>query len=64
MAAAHGRDPATLRIVPFGSVPTHEKLDHFERIGVTECVFRIPSAPSDEALRVLDQQATLLAERR
>ncbi|HEY8524846.1 MAG TPA: LLM class F420-dependent oxidoreductase [Acidimicrobiales bacterium] len=63
-AAAAGRDPATLEIVPFGSIPDHGKLDHFAEIGVTETVFRVPSAPRDEVLPLLDQQAKLVEERR
>jgi probable F420-dependent oxidoreductase len=62
--AEAGRDPEGLEIVPFGSVPDHGKLDHFERIGVTECVFRIPSAPRDDVLPILDEQAALVAARR
>lgn len=58
--AAAGRDPSTLEIVPFGSMPDPGKLDHFERIGVTECVFRIPSAPRDVVLPILDEQAALV----
>jgi probable F420-dependent oxidoreductase len=61
--AAAGRDPAHLEIVPFGSIPDHGKLDHFESIGVTECVFRIPSAPRDVVLPILDRQAQLITER-
>jgi probable F420-dependent oxidoreductase len=57
-----GRDPDTMRIVPFGSHPTAEKLDHFASIGVTECVFRLPSAPGDAVLPVLDEQARLIQE--
>lgn len=49
-----GRDPAGLRIVPFGSLPTPAKLEHFAAIGVTEVVFRVPSVSRDEALRDLD----------
>ncbi len=62
--AASGRDPAALEIIPFGSLPDPGKLDHFERIGVTECVFRIPSAPREVVLPLLDQQAALVEERR
>ncbi len=62
--AEAGRDPATLRIVPFGSLPDHDKLDHFASVGVTECVFRIPSATADEVLPVLDEWAALIAQRR
>jgi probable F420-dependent oxidoreductase len=57
---AAGRDPSTARIVPFGSLPDAPKLEHFESIGVTECVFRVPSGPADEVLPILDQQATLI----
>jgi probable F420-dependent oxidoreductase len=56
-----GRDPDTMRIVPFGSHPSPDKLEHFERIGVTECVFRLPSAPADQVLPMLDEQAALIA---
>jgi probable F420-dependent oxidoreductase len=60
---AAGRDPDALEIVPFGSIPDQGKLEHFERIGVTECVLRIPSAPRDEVLPALDRWADLLHER-
>lgn len=56
-----GRDPSSMRIVPFGSHPSADKLEHFASIGVTECVFRLPSAPRDEVLSVLDAQAELLS---
>jgi probable F420-dependent oxidoreductase len=61
--AEAGRDPGDLRIVPFGSLPDHAKLDHFAAIGVTECVFRLPSAPRDAVLPVLDRYADLVAAR-
>ena len=63
VVAEAGRDPVGLEIVPFGSIPDPGKLDHFERIGVTECVFRLPSAPRDVVLPLLDQQAALVAGR-
>nr|HNN39653.1 TIGR03619 family F420-dependent LLM class oxidoreductase [Microthrixaceae bacterium] len=62
--AAAGRDPEAMRIIPFGSLPTAPKLEHFASIGVTECVFRLPSAPTDEVMTVLDEQAELLGELR
>jgi probable F420-dependent oxidoreductase len=61
--ATAGRDPEAMEIIPFGSVPDPGKLDHFERIGVTECVFRLPSAPRDVVLPLLDEQAALVAGR-
>lgn len=61
--AAAGRDPSDLEIVPFGSLPDHGKLDHFERIGVTECVFRLPATGEPEVMRILDRYAGLISER-
>lgn len=58
-----GRDPSGLEIVPFGSLPDHGKLDHFEEIGVTECVFRLPAAPETKVMEVLDRYGKLVAER-
>jgi probable F420-dependent oxidoreductase len=55
-----GRDFDSLEIMPFGSIPDAGKLEYFESIGVTECVFRIPSAPRDEVLPVLDEWAALV----
>jgi len=59
-----GRDPSTLEVVPVAVVPDHCKLDHYEEVGVTECVFGLPSAPKDHVLPVLDKYAALLEERR
>ena len=56
-----GRDPATLHIVPMGVLPDREKLDHYESLGVTEAVLRLPSAPRDEVLPVLDDFARYLS---
>lgn len=63
VAEEAGRDPDSLEIVPFGSIPDHGKLDHFASIGVTECVFRVPSASRDTVLPIMDKWAALLAER-
>lgn len=62
-AAEAGRDPASIETIPFGSVPDHGKLDHFDKIGVTECVFRVPSAPGEKVLPILDRYAEVIAER-
>lgn len=57
---ARGRDPASVRIVPFGTVPNPGKLDYYASIGVREVVLRIPSASRDEVLSVLDDYAPYL----
>jgi probable F420-dependent oxidoreductase len=58
-----GRRLADLEIVPFGSEASAEKLDYFESIGITEVVFRVPPAPADVVLPILDRQAAIIASR-
>jgi probable F420-dependent oxidoreductase len=55
--AARGRDPAALHVVPMGVLPDPAKLDYYASLGVTECVLRLPSAPRDVVLPVLDEYA-------
>ena len=50
-----GRDPRLLHVVPMGVFPSDEKLAYYKEAGVTECVLRIPSAPRDEVMPVLDE---------
>jgi probable F420-dependent oxidoreductase len=54
---ARDRDPASIRVVPFGTVPSDEKLAHYEGLGVYEVVLRVPSGPADDMLKVLDAHA-------
>jgi len=49
-----GRDPSELTVVPFGTLPEQGKLDHYETLGITETVLRLPSAGRDEVLATLD----------
>jgi len=55
--SAAGRDPASLHIVPMGVLPSAEKLDYYREHGVTESVLRVPSAPRDAVMPVLDKFA-------
>jgi probable F420-dependent oxidoreductase len=55
-----GRDPSSLHIVPMGVFPTPSKLDYYAELGVTEAVLRLPSAPRDEVMPMLDDYAKLL----
>jgi len=48
------RDFASLRIVPMGVLPSPEKLDYYRSLGVHEAVLRVPSAPRDQVMPVLD----------
>jgi probable F420-dependent oxidoreductase len=51
---ARGRDPAGLHVVPLGVLPDPAKLEYYASLGVTECVLRLPSAPRDEVMPLLD----------
>jgi alkanesulfonate monooxygenase SsuD/methylene tetrahydromethanopterin reductase-like flavin-dependent oxidoreductase (luciferase family) len=55
-----GRDPEALHVVPMGVFPDRAKLDHYASIGVTEVVLRLPAAPRDRVMPVLDEFARLL----
>jgi hypothetical protein len=57
---ARDRDPSTLRIIPFGTVPSPGKLEYYASIGVTEVVLRVPSAGADRVLPLLDEYAQLV----
>lgn len=57
---AAGRDPGSVRVIPVGSLPDPDKIEHFISIGVDECVFGLPSATRDEVIPVLDRQSGLL----
>jgi probable F420-dependent oxidoreductase len=58
---AAGRDPAALRIVPFGTLPDPGKIDYYESIGIDEVVLRVPGGPAEDVLPVLDRYAALVA---
>jgi probable F420-dependent oxidoreductase len=55
-----GRDPATVRIVPFGTIPDPGKLDYYDSIGIDEVVLRIPLGDPDVVLPALDDYAKLV----
>lgn len=57
---AAGRDPGSMRVVPFGTIPNAEKLRYYESLGIDEVVVRIPSAPADVVLPLLDRYAELI----
>jgi probable F420-dependent oxidoreductase len=60
-AEAAGRDPATIRVVPFGTIPEPGKLDYYESLGIDEVVLRVPVGGRDVALPVLDDYSKLVA---
>jgi alkanesulfonate monooxygenase SsuD/methylene tetrahydromethanopterin reductase-like flavin-dependent oxidoreductase (luciferase family) len=56
----NGRDPATLQVVPFGTIPSPGKLAHLAEAGATEVVLRVPSGDTSEMLRCLDAYGSYL----
>ena len=52
-----GRDPDELTIVPFGVLPDPGKLEYYEESGFEEIVFRVPPAPAEKVLPILDRFA-------
>jgi len=57
---ARGRDPRSLSIVPFGTVPDAGKLDYYASIGIEEVVLRLAGGSRDEVLPRLDRLAELV----
>lgn len=55
-----GRDPAELRIVPFGTIPDPGKIDYYASLGIDEIVLRVPGGDASRVLPVLDRYAALL----
>ena len=51
---AAGRDPSTLHVIPMGILPTPEKIDYYQSIGITEALLRLPSAPREEVMPILE----------
>ena len=58
---ARGRDPGQLQVVPMGVLPDRAKLDFYQKLGVTEAVLRLPSAPRDAVMPILDDYARFVA---
>ncbi|MFG1999442.1 LLM class F420-dependent oxidoreductase [Spirillospora sp. NPDC048911] len=56
-AACEKAGRETVPVIPFGTVPTPEKLEYYARLGVEEVVLRVPAAGRDEVLPVLDGYA-------
>ena len=55
-----GRDPSSLHVVPFGTLPDEGKLARYAELGCTEVVLRLPAGTRDEVLPVLDDYVRFL----
>jgi probable F420-dependent oxidoreductase len=55
-----GRDPAELRVVPFGTIPDPQKLEHLADAGCTEVVLRVPAEETSRMLETIDSYRVYL----
>jgi probable F420-dependent oxidoreductase len=55
-----GRDPATLSVVPFGTIADRGKLEHYARLGIDEVVLRVHAGDASSVGRELDALAPLV----
>jgi hypothetical protein len=55
------RDPATVRLIPFGTLYDAAKIDYYASLGVEEIVLRVPEGTRDPVLAELDRLAELVA---
>jgi probable F420-dependent oxidoreductase len=60
LAEAAGRDPAALSVIPFGTIGTAAKLEHYATLGVSEVVLRIRSGDAGSMESQLAELAPLL----
>ena len=56
-----GRDPTSLRIIPFGTFYDAGKVDYYASLGIEEIVLRVPAGTRDPVLAELDRLAELVA---
>ena len=58
--ARFDRDPASVRLVPFGTLYDPGKVEYYAALGIEEIVLRVPSAGADRVLPLLDRYAELV----
>jgi probable F420-dependent oxidoreductase len=57
-----GRDPASIKIIPFGSLPDQGKLEYFATLGIEEIVLGVDPGGPDIVLPILDRYAKEIAD--
>jgi probable F420-dependent oxidoreductase len=60
LAERHGRDPAALEVVPFGTIAGQGKLEHFARLGIAEVVLRVRAGDAASVRDELESLAPLV----
>ena len=62
LAEAAGRDPDHLDVVPFGTIASMPKLEHFARLGVEEVVLRVRAGAAEDVRSEIESLAPLVAQ--
>ncbi len=57
-----GRDPATVPIVPMGTIPDPGKLEYFASLGIDEVILNLPTGTRDEVMPFLDHNVSAVAQ--
>jgi probable F420-dependent oxidoreductase len=60
LAEMSGRDPDGLDVVPFGTLPTAPKLEHYARLGVEEVVLRVRAGSAGEVRAEVESLAAFV----
>ena len=60
MAEEAGRDSASLAVIPFGTIASREKLEHYASLGVREVVLRLRAGDESTLRTELDSLAPLV----
>lgn len=60
LAEGAGRDPAELEVVPFGTIASEGKLEHFDLLGITEVVLRVRAGDTTSVRAELESLAPLV----
>ena len=60
LAEEAGRDPATLAVVPFGTLADEGKLEHYAGLGITEVVLRVRAGDERSVRAELESLAPLV----
>jgi probable F420-dependent oxidoreductase len=56
-----GRDPDSVKVIPFGSLPDQGKLEYFASLGIEEIVLGVDPGGRDVVLPILDRYAKEIA---
>jgi alkanesulfonate monooxygenase SsuD/methylene tetrahydromethanopterin reductase-like flavin-dependent oxidoreductase (luciferase family) len=57
---AAGRDPASVSVIPFGTIPETGKLEYYATLGIQDIVLGIDHGARDHVLAELDRFAPIV----